>query len=190
MKRVNADISSANYDEMDLTGSESTQEYLLEKQKEVDAYNEGINTVHPFFANRKFVEGVIIVRLLKFDFLKKIEVIGQESYIRAYQKMKVPDGHDEHGREKYKYVENLLPYKFEGVVVSFDETLKEKHTHLEKGLKVQLVPFNILDFLYYPDREREDEPWTPEDVKEGKNVLSNFEGYVKVRANMIESYEV
>lgn len=185
---MNEDISSKNYDEFDFPeGSEKEQEYLRKKQEEVDTYNREITNFHPFLKERKFVEGNIIVRLFKMDMVKEIEVMGQTSLIRAYSKMKVPNGHDEHGKEKFKHVENLLPYKFEGVVAGFDTSLDKPF--LKKDLKVQLSPFNILDYIYYPDREKEDEPWTAEDVKRGKNVLPNFEGYVKIRANMIESYE-
>lgn len=188
---MNEDISSTNYDEIEIPeSSEKEQEYLRKKQEEVDFYNRNIHEVSPIFAKRRIVQDNVIVRLFKLDFVKKVEVMGQESLVRAFPKLKIPDGHNEHGREKYKQVENLLAYKFEGIIVDFDEALLEKHPYLKRGLTVQLNPFPILEYVYYPDRSKEDEPWTNEDVKKGKNVIPNFEGYAKVRMNMIESYEL
>lgn len=191
MQKMNEDISSSNYDEFELPeSSEKEQEYLRKKQEEVEQYNREITIVSPIFEKRKMVEGNIIVRLFKLDFANKIEVMGQESLIRAYAKTKIPDGHNEQGKEKFKHVENLLPYKFEGVIVDFDEALLKDKPYLCKNMIVQLSPFGLLEYVYYPDRSKEDEPWSAEDIKKGKNVLPNYEGYVKIRIGMIESYEL
>lgn len=186
---MNEDVSSANFDELDLESSASEQDHLRTEQLKVEEYNKNIMDIHPNFEKRKVVEKNVIVRLFKRTYAHEIDVMGEKSYIRAYRKVRVPDGLNPNNKQQFKDVDDPMPYLFEGVIIDFDERLSTDRPYLKKGLKIQLAPFNMMEYLYYPDRTKEDEAWDVEDLKKGRNVMANFEGYVKIAPSMIESYE-
>lgn len=194
MKILKDDISSANIDGFlteNLTeeGLSKDQKFLKDKQLEVENYNNTITTFNPLFEKLKFVEGHVIVRLFKEDFAHLTDVLGIKNYVRAYDKLRKGTGRvGKDGQEEVITFENQLPFKREGVIVAFDNALLEKNSWMKSGLRVQLMDFEPLNYMYYVDKTKMDVGFSETDLKNGNNVFPLFEGYFKIRTNMIESF--
>lgn len=194
-KVMNEDISSANIDGFlteDITeeGLSKDQKFLIDKQKDVENYNANLLNFNPIFKTKRFVEGHLIVRLVKEDFAILTDVLGIKNYVRAYDKIKKGTGRvGKDGKtEEFISFENQLPYKPFGVIAAFDPALLEKNPWLKEGIKVELTEIdNLVPYMYYVDKNNMDLGFSEEDLKAGNNVFPKFEGYFKIRCNMVEA---
>ncbi len=194
MKIMKDDISAQtlDFDASSISDESVTtnKNFLILQQKLVDEYNLTLNTFNPIFEKRKFTDNNIIVRLIKEDFAHQYELLGVKSWVRAYDKIAIPRSTSKSGHQEYDYIENQLPYKPEGVIVGFDDSLKEKYSWLTPCLKIQLSDLKLMEYMYYPDRNNVDTNWSEEDILNGKFVFPKFEGYFKIKISMIESYSL
>jgi hypothetical protein len=188
------DVSAINYQEVNPVNFLEEQDALREGQLAVEEYNQTINTHAYDFSKKRLVNRNIVIRLFKEDYASPIKFDGIESngvsLIRNTPKVKVDPGFSPNAATaKHVEIENPVPYLTRGVIVAFDEKILEDHPWLKAGVIVDLMPFAVQDYMYYPDKTKIDFPVTHEDLLQGKAIYPNYEGYIKVPYSMIESYE-
>jgi hypothetical protein len=155
-----------------------------EKQKEVNEYNKTLKNIDPIFNTKKFVNRNMIVRLRKDDYILDIiksTVLGNTE-IKKSNKIFVetPGG-------KSKLIDTPLPYLPEGILVAFDESLKEIYPDLEVGSYVELGDFDLQSKMYYTDKTKFDVKIEVDEIIAGVNPYQNYEGYVKISPALIEA---
>jgi hypothetical protein len=175
--------SSLLDDPTSLANREKLRQKDEAEQLHITAYNKGIFAAHldNRFLNKYFVGNSIIIKLEIMNWLIPNKA-GQLTLNPNWSVgMKSPDS------PSGKFIRNPLPYSFRGVVVAISDEV-EKYRR-ENGLKallpgdfVELNWFEIQNHRYYPDKHLIDH------LTMDSPVAPNYEGYVKVPAQFIETF--
>lgn len=156
-----------------------------EKQKAVEKYNKEITIIDPSFKEKKFVNKKIVVRLRKDDYI----VDGAKSSLLSHTEVKKTNRiilESDGGRNIS--IDTPLPYLPEGVIIAFDESLKELYPDLEVGAYVELDDFDLQSRLYYPNKLNFDYKVTSDEILKGVNPYKNYQGYVSISPSIIEAF--
>ena len=172
--------------EFDINAYNEREKDAIKAQKIVDDYNDKVRKnegVDPLISERNFVNGNIIVRLFKKDKvapnpLLKGGIIPKENKITVQN----PDT----GRQSK--VTDPLPYCHEGVIVNYDKSLRDRFGFIERGLQVQLEPFELRSKTFFPDKGQAIEFLTFSQLLDGAT-LPGFEGYFIISISDIESFK-
>lgn len=172
---------------------ERREKYNLDKQAEIDAYNDailaGAKDDIERFKDRVYVNDTIIVKLLKHNWIDKSaqdNALLGGSAVSKVQKIMIET--PQVGKEP-KLIDNPLPYRFEGIIVAMDPMLAKKDTArmFTVGTLVRTISFNLKeDRYYFHDGQRE---WIDsiDLMNMSSNLFPKYEGYAKIHPGMIEN---
>lgn len=173
---------------------ERQQRINNEKQAAVEEYNRSLYNIDPRFENKTFTNNIIIVRLVKDNYLEVSDGDKTESGIivnaplKKNSKMQV-----ETAGGRLELIDNPVPYLMVGVICAFDQDISSKATgvmaeNLKVGATVELVGLSLQDSIYYLDKNKGDSPIQKDELIAGANPFPNYEGYVMIRPGDIEAF--
>jgi len=164
-------------------------------QAGLDEYNKNLVNIDPRFNDLILNGRTLIVRFKHEDFIKywtkELKYVDED----VQQEIEIPiigyskiDGRRSTS-DKETYVDNPLPYLFEGVVCAFskeaaDMIEKSSGHRLQVGDRVNMCEFTLKDRRFYLDKAKAQQDHI---ATQTETRLSNFEGYFKVDAWDIES---
>jgi len=185
------DISDKNFQEIDVTDFLDDQNQLREGQEKVDAYNATLEDKVPELEGKVFVHKNLVIKLEMEDYAIEATLDEEPTLVSNRQHIKVATGEMDPitNRPKHITVGNPVPYLPTGIVKSFDPELKKDYPWIKEGLRVDIMPFDVMGHMYYPDKKLIDLDPTDEDIRENRVEYRNFTGLVKIPVSMIESYE-
>lgn len=173
---------------------ERQQKLNAEKQKAVEEYNAKIYDIDPAFNDKIFCNNMLVVRLLKDDYVQvdkeeKTETgIIVNAPVRKTSRIQV-----ESDGGKLEMIDNPVPYLMIGVVCAFDPEIADKGSdtlkkNLKVGATVELFNLSLQDSIYYLDKRKADSPIEKNELIAGAHPFPNYEGYVLVRPSDIECF--
>lgn len=171
---------------------ERAEKHNVQMQDMVNQYNDQIlkGAIEDIekFKTRKYFNNVIVVKLLKDDWIEKSATNGI-LFTQIKKSNKIPIETPQMGKET-KMIDNPLPYRFEGIIVAMDETIPtkdEQYKDLKVGSLIRTISFDLKeDRYYFNDHERDHVSF--EDIQNlSTNLFPNYEGYAIIHPGMIQN---
>ncbi len=164
--------------------AKKTREASEKRQEEIDEYNKNIGEIDEVFSTRKLLGPYAIIRLRQQDYIKTDTGSIFTDGVQEYNKVPLMT---ENGNPIY--VDNPLPYLFEGIICSLGTTATEAVPDLEVGQYVQLDFVPLQEERHYPDKSKVDVIGNAglDALADGGTLFPNFEGYFKIHVSKIES---
>jgi len=164
-----------------------------EKQAQIDAYNgeilKGSPTDVARFANRKYLNNTMIVKLLKHDWIDKNaeNTIFGSAAVKKIHKIYIET--PQMGKESMM-IDNPLPYRFEGVIVAMDTEIPTNDPHfagLTVGSFIRVKGFDLKENRYYFDEGKREWIDFQDMTSLGSNMFPNYEGFATIHPSLIEN---
>lgn len=187
-------ISVTERENMLKSKEEGSEDEIAKIQESIDDYNFNVcPNVDEWFDTITLTNNDIIVRLHKENYIKSIQETG---FGCVYESWITPvDMRGGKGTEA-KWEDNPLPYVNSGVVCAISPNAEAElarkqeeaakygiiYDRLKVGDIVNLAKLSAADYRYYRNKQVQDYFKTVDDFR-----LNNFEGYVKLNYNMLES---